>query len=276
MDKMLNDLQARMLEMMKWFHQYCAENNIPYYMIGGTMLGAIRHHGFIPWDDDIDVGVPRREYNRLLSIAKTLTLDTCPYVIESYHDGNDDFEYPYAKVYDTSTTLIENKRKKPKRGVFIDVFPLDGIGTSMNDALKNFKPIGRNLDMLATRSCAVRKGRAGIKNLVVRIVGVLPPFILNPRKLMKRIDELCEYRDFDEYEYVGNMVGIKRTKELMPRSTFGKPTLYRFEDAEFYGVSNYDDYLTRLYNNWRLLPPPEKQKSEHDFTDLDLNRSYMV
>lgn len=271
----LTELQKRLLAMMKWFHQYCVDNSITYYMVGGTMLGAARHQGFIPWDDDVDISIPRRDYNRLLEISRKLDGKSCPYVIESYLDGNDDFEYPFAKVYDTRTTLIENKRKQPKRGIYLDLFPLDGIGTSMEDARRNFRPICWNLNLLTARSCAVRDGRSGVKNMIVRAVGILPPFILNPQRLLRKIDRLCQQRDFDEYPYGGGLVGNWRWKELMLRSSFGKPVLYPFEDAEFFGIENYDDYLTHLYGDWRTPPPVEKRKSEHDFTDLDLDHSYL-
>ena len=123
MENKKSQLQTMMLDMIKWFHGFCKKNNISYYVVGGTMLGAVRHHGFIPWDDDIDVGIPRRDYERLLNDKELLLLSEERYTIESFRDGNQDFEYPYAKIYDTHTTLIENCRTKTKRGIYIDVFP---------------------------------------------------------------------------------------------------------------------------------------------------------
>lgn len=275
MENNLTCLQSRLLTMMKWFHDFCVKNHIVYYMVGGTLLGAVRHQGFIPWDDDVDVGVPRKDYVKLLYLARQIDRGTCPYIFESRQNGNDDFEYPFAKMYDTTTTLIENKRKCPKRGLYIDVFPLDGIGNSLEDAIRNFKPIGRYLDLLAARSCAVRKGRSPLKNLSVRLFGLLPSSILSSGKLIEKIDELCRERDFNDSVFVGNLVGNWRTKEIIPRSTFGRPTLYPFEDSEFYGAEDFDGYLTCLYKCWRQLPPPEKRKSHHDYIDIDLHHSYL-
>lgn len=272
----LNPLQRKMLDMMKWFHTFCEENGITYYVVGGTMLGAVRHHGFIPWDDDIDVGIPRQDYNRLLLFSKELEMRHSRYILESYANGHKDYEYPYAKIYDTFTTLVENKRKRPKRGIFIDVFPLDGIGNTKEESFRNFIPIKHKLDFLAARSCAVREGRSFRKNIAVRIVGMLPEFLVGAHKLITKIDKLCEKHSFDDYQFVGNIVGNWREKEIMPRAYFGEPTLYAFEDTQVYGVEDYDKYLTSLYGEWRKLPPVEKQKSDHDFAGLDLERSFLL
>jgi len=271
----LSELQNKMLDMMKWFHEFCKQNNITYYAVGGTMLGAARHKGFIPWDDDIDVGVPRDDYNKILELAKTVNSSCNGYIIESYLDGNKDFEYPYIKIYDISTTLVENKRKKPKRGIFIDVFPLDGIGETKEEAINNYGVIKTKLDLLAARNCAIRKGRSIFKNLSVIVMGLLPDCIMGSQKLIKEIENECTSRKFDECKFVGNLVGNWRYKEIMDRKYFGQAILYHFEDMQIYGVQDYDNYLTTLYKNWRELPPIEKQKSEHDFIELDLHKSYL-
>ena len=271
----LSDLQIEMLKMAKWFHGFCKQNNLTYYMVGGTMLGAARHKGFIPWDDDIDVGIPRKDYDRFLKISEDLRKESNRYIIESYHDGNEDFQYAYAKVYDTNTTLIENKRIRPKRGIFIDVFPLDGIGKNKEDALLNFKPIKKQLNYLTIKTSEVRKGRQWQKNLMVRLFRMLPDNVLSFNTIVTRLDKLCRERSFEDSQYVGNLVGMWREKELMPREAFGKATLYEFEDTMLYGVEKPDMYLTCMYKDWRKLPPIEKQKSDHDFILLDLDHSYI-
>ena len=106
----LSLLQQKLLDILKWFHLFCEENNLKYYAIGGTMLGVVRHKGFIPWDDDIDVGMPREDYNKFIELTKNKQFDK--YVVESIYDNNKDFFYPMVKIYDTTTTLIENTRYK--------------------------------------------------------------------------------------------------------------------------------------------------------------------
>lgn len=270
----MTETQEMMLDMMKWFHRFCQEKGLTYYVIGGTMLGTIRHKGFIPWDDDIDVGVPREDYEKLLANKEAFFKNEKRYSLESFRDGNSDFEYPYAKIYDTNTTLVENCRAKTKRGIYIDVFPLDGIGDNKEEAYKNYRHILKQINFLMTRICALRKSRSWVKNLAIVISQSIPQFIVNNQKLIKRIDALCKSRSFNSSEYIGNLVGNWGIKEIMPKTYLGKPTLYEFEDTEVYGAENYDDYLTCVYGDWRKLPPIEKQKSHHDYLLLDLNKSY--
>lgn len=271
----IDEIHDKMLNMMEWFHMFCEKNNIPYFMIGGTMLGAMRHQGFIPWDDDVDIGVPREDFERLLSISKKQEGNT-QYVIESYLDGKEDFEYPFAKVYDTSTTLIENKRKQPKRGLYIDVFPLDGIrGTTKEEAIKSFEPLKRELNLLAAITSEVREGRVWWKNCIVRIVGMIPSSKLRFSKIALKVEKLCKENSFYNSQYVGNLVGMWREREIMPKDFFGNPRLYRFERFFFYGVEKPDEYLSNVYGDWRKLPPVEKRKSDHSYVLIDLNNSYI-
>lgn len=265
----LSELQMKMLDMLKWFQNFCKQNNISYYAVGGTMLGAIRHNGFIPWDDDIDVGIPRKDFEHMLEISKLLKCGVDRYIIESFENGNDDFEYAYAKVYDTQTTLVENRKKKQIRGIFIDVFPLDGIGESKKEALKNFKPIKYRLDLLALKSCGIRKGRSFYKNIAVSAAVLLPDRLYGTHKIIGQITDLCKKHDFEKCAFVGNLVGNWREKEIMERDNFGVARAYPFEDTVIMGVENYDAYLTCLYGNWKQLPLPEKQISNHDFVELD-------
>ena len=117
----MNEMQTRLREMMQSFHGFCVKHNLRYYLVAGTCLGAVRHKGFIPWDDDIDVGMPRADYNRFIELVKTEKMGE-NYAVEDPLE-NDDYIYAFAKMYDTSTTLIENTANKLKRGIYIDIFP---------------------------------------------------------------------------------------------------------------------------------------------------------
>ena len=275
MKKELSDIQLMMLDMMKWFNGFCVSKGITYYVVGGTMLGAARHKGFIPWDDDIDVGIPRKDYEKLLTEKELLFKGEKRYVLESFRDGKKDYDYPYAKIYDTHTTLVENCRAKTKRGIFIDIFPLDGIGEDKETALNNYGPILKQINFLMTRTCALRKNRSWVKNAAILMSRLIPSAIISNQKLMHKIDEMCKSRDYESYEYVGNLVGNWGMKEIMPRIFIGNPTLYQFEDAEVYGPEEYDKYLTNVYGDWRKMPPIEKQKTHHDYLHLDLYKSYL-
>ena len=116
----ITPLQRKLLDELKWFDGFCREHNLSYYAIGGTLLGAMRHQGFIPWDDDIDLGMPRADYEKLKAFEGKIFNH---YIIETYASTEIDYCYPASKVFDTNTTLIERKRYNVSRGVFLDIFP---------------------------------------------------------------------------------------------------------------------------------------------------------
>lgn len=255
-------------QMLGWFHTYCTEHNLRYYILGGTMLGAMRHGGFIPWDDDIDVGMPRKDYEILIEQLHTRHGD---YIVESprYHQGK--IITPYAKLYHMGTTLIEKSKYRIKKGIYIDIFPLDGFGDSIQDSKKYLKKIFFWANLLSTRICVPRKGRSALKNAAA-IAGTLLPVPVE--KLVRKIDRMSKVRDFDEFSYCGNAASPYRTKSIMPREYFGTPVLYPFEDIVVCGVEKPEEYLSYQYGNWNQLPPEEQRISRHEYELLDLNRSY--
>lgn len=269
----LSELQINLLALFKWFHEFCEENNLVYYMLGGTMLGAARHHGFIPWDDDIDVGMPRNYYEEFLSLTKNRVFGN--YVVEGIDTENNDFFYGYAKIYDTNTTLIENTRYKIKRGIYIDVFPLDGVSNDESKIESVFYPIFNRYQFLLARTCAIRKERAWYKNFAIYAARAIPNFVASNKKLMIQIDELCKQKSYEECSFVCNYYGNWGKREIMKKSVMGTPTLYQFEDMRAYGAEDYDSYLTNLYSDWRALPPEDKRITHHDYILCDLTKSYL-
>ena len=267
------NFQRLLLNMLSWFHNFCVENNLRYYMIGGTMLGAVRHKGFIPWDDDIDVAMPRKDYERFIELAKNAKNDR--YVIESAQEDNLEYQYLYAKIYDTRTTLVENTRSKARRGVYIDVFPLDGIGNTNDEAKQNVKSIHNLIKFHLIITCDFRRGRKWHKSLAIVLGRLITPTFVKERRINNKINNLCKKYDFDESLYVGNICGNWWEKEIMPAKYFGTPKLYDFEEIKVFGVESPAEYLTSLYGDFMRLPPKEKRKSHHDFVSCDLNKPYL-
>ncbi len=273
MGEMLRSIQRKLLDMLEWFHEYCIANNIHYYAVGGTVIGALRHKGFIPWDDDIDIVIPREEYNRLIG---KFNKPIDHYILESPYSENNDYLYTYAKLYDINTTLTEKTRYPCRRGVYIDVFPLDGIGMTEQEALANFKQVDRKNMFLMTRTCVIRKDRSWYKNASILVSCLIPSFAVNNKRLAISVDKLANSLNNDDATYVANLMGAYRTKEIVKKEFFGKPTLYEFENIEIFGPENYNEYLTQIYGNWKELPPEEKRYTKHDFLELNLDKSYLL
>lgn len=268
----MNVLQKRLVDILKWFHEFCESNDLKYYVLGGTLLGAIRHKGFIPWDDDIDVGIPRDDYDRLKKIMENAN---GRYILETPESKKKDFVYSYCKLYDTETTLVENTRYKTKRGIYLDIFPLDGIGNTLEESKVNFKKIDRINNIISTKTCALSKRRKLYKNLAIIASRCVPRFIINWKKQIEKVNDICKSRPYNDYKYVGNLLGNWHEKEIAKREWFGTPKLIDFENIKIYAPSNYDAYLTNVYGNYMVPPPIEKQKTHHDYIFIDLNKSYI-
>ena len=264
------ELKLMLIEMMKWFHDFCCKNNLRYYALGGTMLGAMRHNGFIPWDDDIDVGMPRKDYEKFAILMKESTQER--YIFETPETKEKDYYYQFSKLYDSNTTLIENTKYKIKRGIYLDIFPLDGTGNNLEESKKYAEEIYKLDNLLMLKIAGFRKGRSLYKNLGIFLFRFIP---INPKVILYKIVRKCAEKDYDECSWIGNLVGNWRFKEVMPKEYMGTPKLYKFENIEIFGVENADAYLTSLYGNWKKLPPKEKRVTHHDYIELDLHKSYL-
>ena len=262
----------KLLDMLNYLDKTCTDNHLRYYAIGGTFLGAIRHNGFIPWDNDIDVAMHREDYNKFIEIVNS---QNGKYVVETPQSPCLEYLYSVAKLYDTTTTLVENKKTRIKRGIFVDVFPMDGIADSALDIRKNYKKINFYNKLFAVRTCAVREQRQWWKNAAIIAGNVIPEIILNTKKLLIKLDKMCAQRSFDSSSFVGVLLTQYGTKYIMPRTLFDEVQRYSFENTSILGVKDYNTYLTALFGNWQQLPPEEKRVEGHDFIQLDLNHSYL-
>lgn len=267
----MTDIQKKLLKILEWFHIFCVENNIRYYLIGGSMIGAARHQGFIPWDDDIDIGMPREDYEKFINITYNKKYNN--YIVESIYNNKKDYVYPFAKIYDISTTLIENTRYKTKRGIYIDVFPLDGIGSIKNSL--HVQTIFFLKKLMLGKVCGINKNKSLFRNLFIYFMRIVPECILNHNNIIKYMENMCKKNHYEDSKYVGNLYGAYWSKEFIEKEIIGNPTLYKFENIKVYGVENYNEFLSSIYGDWRKVPPIEKQKTHHDFLFCDLEKSYI-
>ncbi len=270
----LSPLQKRLLEMLRWFHEFCVEHDVTYYVAGGTLLGAVRHKGFIPWDDDVDIVLPRPDYERLIQLARRE--DCGRYLVETPDSENPDFYYAHAKLFDTETTLVEKAKYEIKRGVFLDLFPLDGAGSSYAEAKRTWGKVAKWNNLRTARVGVVRPQRSAFKNLVIEIAQLIPGALLDDRALAQKISHMWEDGSYENSTYVSVFVGSYGKKEIWPKYIYGQPQIMEFEDLSVYGVEQPELYLEAFYGDWRVLPPTDQREGvRHDYLELDLNRSYL-
>lgn len=272
----MTNLQEKLLEILDWFHKLCKKENLRYYVIGGTFIGAVRHKGFIPWDDDVDVAMPRSDYEKVIGIfRKNKNNMIGKYLLETISSDAPDFFYTFGKLYDTTTTMTEKLRRECKRGVYLDIFPLDGVGNSLQESKKYFSKIDRLNMFLMARICAIENRRKWYKNIAIIAARLIPELIVDDKKIARKVDRLCKKKDFDSCKYVCNCSSTYRSKEIIERRLLGTPKEYVFENITVMGPELYDEYLTHIFGNWRKLPPVEKRIPHHDFIEVDLNKSYL-
>ena len=250
----LSELQGLELAIMKKIHAFCEENGIRYYLCFGTLIGAIRHGGFIPWDDDIDIFMPRPDYEKFLALF--------PQKMQEYGLGlANHLTKPYfgrciTKIYDTNTVLYEPQYKTDDPiGVFVDIWPLDGFpGTK-----SKMKRVARRAvflkKLILASSSRLRKENGWKKNLLILLA---KPF--NPKKLVKKLDALAKSYPYETSPYIKAYSGIH---VLYTREEWEKRILVPFEDTQLYVPENYDELLRRVYGDYMKLPPEEKQQPHH-------------
>jgi len=254
-------IQDILFNMMIQFHQLCQKHNLTYFMLGGTMLGAVRHGDFVPWDDDLDVGLPRKDYERLISLPRSELPENLEILSMEYSHS---YPYNFAKIVEKNTTIVEDiGGKSYVMGVYIDVFPLDGMGNSMSQAKRRIA-IAKLLRVCAIMCYTRKKSDSFWRNLLKSII-----WIVGMTKWQKILNRTLKGKSFETSKFVGNFLGAWSEKEIMPREIFGTPTLYPFREKRFYGPEKFDDYLKRLYGDYMKLPPVDKRKSHHSFAYIN-------
>ena len=263
-NELLRKVQLTQLEMMKVIHNICIDNGITYYLCGGTTLGAIRHKGFIPWDDDLDIVLPRKDYDKLMEV---LEIQLPPaYWLQNY-STDPSYWQPFAKIRKKGTVYKEVGMESiddEKCGVWIDIFPLDIVKkpNSLRLKLRKF--------MVQTIGFSLRKRIFGLKYSAFsrRYIPAICMWGCIPLDKLKKFQvKLMKGKCCDKFSYFASLSSSYNIrKETYPCSWFDSGVSVPFEDTQFMIPKNYDSYLTQLFGDYMQLPPVEKRKG-HNISD---------
>ena len=261
----LQEIQTLSLRMMEDIHAFCVSNGIRYSLAYGSLIGAVRHHGFIPWDDDIDIMMSRPDFETFSRDYKSHN----GFVLSSVYSTNTYMNY--TRVYDSSTIVISPAvPSKHEVGVWIDVYPIDGIPD--NDAARNdqFQRLRKYTSLIIRWRRALYKIRHGSFFQRIRSCVVLLSLrFLNRWESYQiwhdKVISICRENTFGETKRCSSLVCFdankKNRQEVFLTSDFDRYELIQFEDHHFYIVSEYDHVLRTVFGDYMQLPPKEERIS---------------
>ena len=274
----MNPLQEKLLEMLKEFIRVCEENHLTYFACAGTTLGAVRHNGFIPWDDDIDVMMPRPDYEKLLKLQNPFS--DKKYFLQTFKTDKS-YILNYAKLRDSSTTYIENFYAEHviNHGVWIDIFPIDGRSKKDHPSkrkakLQNFR-FWVNVFLCYPYAFKRRfRKKHFFKDLFFNFVSLLVFYTNIFHYRNKLVEWWMRLTKYEEAKYVGIYADAYLSKAMWPKEWTNESILIKFEDTEIAIPKMYHEYLSFLYGDYMKLPPVDKREGHHHNKGFSLEIGY--
>ena len=266
----LKELQAAELSILKYLDAFCKSKYLKYYMCNGTLLGAVRHGGFIPWDDDVDICMPRPDFEKLILLADDMKASG--YVLSTYSLTNDT-QFPFFHL------KVEDPRIKIKRTVnnlqivsnsWVDIWPLDGVPNGRIQFALYRARVTINRIIFTIANCSKpgkrfdipnRKGLRGIVAIFLEKTHIGRKWDLDA--CIKRYCATVSSNDYYTANQVVNCYGNYVFNEMYQKSVFGEGQIYSFEGQSFVGPCDADKYLSSIYGDYMQLPPKEKQVNKH-------------
>ena len=257
----ISEIQQMELGIMEYIHEVCHKIGVKYFLSYGSLIGAVRHKGFIPWDDDMDICMLRDDYEKLQDYM--IAHPDERYELMSYKN-NVNYVYPFMKVQDNHTYLVEEDvRIDSDMGIYVDIFPVDGYEDDQAFKDKMTKIIKKR-----QLSCYTFKGITNTKsvvNSIIRYISVIIFYFTNTNKYVSQIDELAKSRKVEDYEQADYLIYKDMNKPVWKREWIEDVETGNFEGKEFMIPKHYHEILTSDYGDYMQLPPVAQQVSHHDF-----------
>ena len=255
----LQELKKIQLDVLDVIHGFCIEHDIQYSLGCGTMLGAVRHKGYIPWDDDIDIYLLRSEYNKLLELYPR----SLAHVQMDSLERNSSWDKAYAKAYDERTVCVEDSNCKVV-GVSIDIFPIDYV-PSNEKQWERYNKRRRMLKIISDlKPMKVTDNMSLLKKLLLVVCKIL--LLPIPQRLfISWLNGYAQKFNKTEHEYVFESCQGLLLKNKFKASVFDQFIDVPFEDRKYKIIADYDEYLRCAYGDYMQLPPENKRVSHHSF-----------
>ena len=257
----VKDMQRLELDMMKDLHEFCEQNSLCYALGFGSCLGAVRHNGFIPWDDDIDIIMPYPDYLKLIELKRQSEGRFQVYSIET----DQECSITFAKYVDTYTELNEEETVSKPIGVYIDIFPIYGIPSDDKKLNNYINKLKINDYFLSCSRKRTYTGKTICRTVVQNIIGPYAKFRGCSHYIKKALSLVRAYR-YEDHDNVAYMPSVMWKKGFFPKYMLSKRKLHIFEDTEFYSPSDADKYLTLMYGDFMKLPPAEERITHHKYS----------
>jgi lipopolysaccharide cholinephosphotransferase len=258
---------AIITDILREFIKICKENNLVYYCCGGTAIGAIRHHGIIPWDDDIDVFMPQPDYDRFIQITTSRDMGNYEVLVPRV-----DTSCPncMTKMCNRRTTLLEFADIPFIQGLFIDIFPIDGAPDNVEEARKMeycFRKLKFQLDAISAHYSFIRyvsllKKRKEWGKFVWKTIGFLFRKFYR-QHLLNKMKEIRYRYPYENSSIVAVYTGSYGPKEVFPKAWLDGIETFCFEGLKVNLPKGYDEYLRQYYGDYMQLPPEEKRIGHH-------------
>lgn len=266
---LLRELQLKQLDMLKYFKAFCEKNGLTYYLIGGALIGALRNGGFVPWDDDIDVMLPRDDYERLYRLWREQGADGRFRLLRT--DGGMFTGNIFMTVTDTNYTMVKSNQTEADipHGLVLDVFPLD---VAPKSRLKRKLQLLNTLLYSLFLAQVVPENHGGIVGFGSRALLA----VFRGKKIREKIWRHCE-KQMSKYRLEDNdcvtelCSGPHWMRFEYPKRIYEGTATVKFEGIELACMAGYDEYLTMVFGDYMTEPPKEERVPHHDIAYLDLN-----
>ncbi len=264
----IDDIKSLEIDTLEKFDKFCSENNLKYCLTGGSLLGAVRHKGIIPWDDDIDIAMFRPDYNKLLELAPSMPEDCRLFSIER----GDKSARLYGRICNMNYISVDKYYDQKLSSYFgIDIFPLEAVPSDPVSYAKFAKKIRLLRRMFIFSNSALFKGNGFLKAYLLKPLPIIVCKIIGAKRIFKRFRKLIDKIDYKNAECIALLTGRYTENERYPKDKYYNLIRLDFDRLKLPAPQTYDEYLKQLYGDYMLLPPEKDRKPHHSFELYKLN-----